>query len=121
MALRDLKAVIYTDDKGTDWATAIDAAVFAQTGTSTAVKVGGADYTGTPALRPLPKSIVPRHVVVSASGNKRKVVCLTAGSELFTGTETAINLQVLGASAVAYTRYRAVSEKDKERYRDPTG
>jgi hypothetical protein len=110
MANRDLKSVIYTDDLGNDYATKMDAAVFAQVGASTDPKVGGADYTGTPRLPPLPRNMKPRYVLCSAAGNKRRVICLTKTADLFTGVETGINLQVLGAAAVAYTAYGAVGE-----------
>lgn len=105
MAIRDLKSVVYTDDLGNDYATKIDAAVFAQVGASTNPKVGGVDYTGTPELPPLPRNLKARRALVSAAGNKRRVVCLTADADLFTGVENSINLQVLGAGAVAYARY----------------
>jgi len=111
MAIRDLKSVIYTDDFGNNFATKIDAAVFAQNGGDSAPKVGGADYAAAPKLPPLPSNLKPRHVVVSASGNKRRVVCLTPTASLFTGDETTISLQVLGASAVTYTAFEAVAEK----------
>jgi len=112
MAARDLKAVVYTDDYGRDYATKIDAAVFAQAGASTNPKVGGADYDGTPRLPPLPAQIKPRHVVCSAAGRpKRRVVCLTADADLFTGAETSINLPDLGGAAVAFTAYLPVVEK----------
>lgn len=111
MAMRDLKSVIYTDDKGADWATKIDASVFAQTGTSTAVKVGGSDYTGSPELPPMPKWLKPRTVVVSnATHGKRRVVCLEPTSELYLGTETAINLKVLDAAAQTFNRYGTTGE-----------
>lgn len=112
MAKRDLKSVIYTDDLGNNWATKIDAAVFAQAGASTDPKVGGADYTGVPALPALPAGFVPRTALVSeATHGKRRVVCLTPDADLYQGVETAINLQVLGAAAVAFTRYGVTGEK----------
>lgn len=120
MAIRDLKAVIYTADDGTQYQTAIDSTVFAQNTTGTRF-VGGADYAGTPLLPPLPRQIVPRHVAVSAAGDKRKVVILSTDGLLWTGDETAINLPVLGAAAVSYTVTKKVSEHDKRRFRDPAG
>lgn len=111
MAVRDLKSVIYTDDFGRDYSTKMDAGVFGQAGASTNPKVGGADYAATPKLPPLPSNLKPRHVVVSAAGNKRRVVCLTSDADLFTGVETTINLPVLGAAAVTYTAFEAVAER----------
>jgi hypothetical protein len=109
MAIRDLKSVVYTDDGGRQYSTKIDASVFAQTGGS-GPKVGGADYTGSPELAPLPRNFRPRTVTVSAAGNKRRVVCLTAASTLYVGTDTNIDLPVLGAAAVTYTRVRRTAE-----------
>lgn len=120
MAKRDLKSVIYEDDLGRQYATKIDAAVFAQTGASTAVKVGGADYTGSPELPPLPRGFRPRTVLVSeATHGKRRVVCLTPDSELYLGTESQINLAVLGAASATFNRYGAVGEKRGIRH-DPS-
>lgn len=111
MAARNLKAVVYTDDYGNNFATKIDAAIFAQTGTSTAVKVGGSDYDGTPRLAPMPAQLRPRHVIVSAAGRpKRRVVCLSPDSELFDGTESTIDLPDLGGAAVTFTAYLARDE-----------
>lgn len=112
MGARNLKAVVYTDDYGNQFATKIDAAIFAQTGASTAVKVGGSDYTGVPALAPLPAQLRQRHVLVSAAGRpKRRVVCLSPDSELFDGTETTIDLPDLGGAAVTFTRYKPKAEE----------
>jgi len=111
MANRDLKSVIYTADDGRDYATKIDAAVFSQLGADTNPKVGGADYTGSPELPPMPRNLKPRTAKVSNAGNKRRVVCLTPDSSLFLGDETTINLQVLGASAVSYARYGFTQER----------
>lgn len=119
MAVRDLKAVVYTDDDGNDWATAIDASVFAQ---GAGALVGGADYTGTPLLDPLPKGLIPRSVSVSAGTNKRKVVCLTTSATLFTGAATTVDLSQIGsAAAVTYTVYKKNRERDHRRFRDPNG
>ena len=120
MAIRDLKAVIYTDDFGRDYATRMDAALFAQTGAGDAIKVGGADYAASPKLPPLPTNMTPRHVVVSASGNKRRVVCLTPDAPLFVGSETTVTLEVLGASPVTYTAFEAVAER-YHTHLDPSG
>jgi len=120
MAIRDLKAVIYTDDFGRDYACRMDAALFAQVGASTNRKVGGSDYAGTPKLPPMPTNMTPRHVVVSNAGNKRRVVCLEPTAELFDGTETTINLPVLGASAVTYTVFESVAERYHS-HLDPSG
>lgn len=112
MAKRDLKSVIYTDDEGNNWATKLDASIFSQAGASTDPKVGGADYTGVPALPALPPNFRPRVAIVSeATHGRRQVVCLSPDSELYTGVETAINLQVLGAAAVAFTRIGKRSER----------
>ena len=112
MAARNLQAVVYTDDYGRDYATKIDAAVFAQAGASTNPKVGGSDYDGTPRLPPMPAQLRPRHVIVSAAGRpKRRVVCLSPDSDLFTGVEGSINLPDLGGAAVAFTAYKAVAEE----------
>ena len=112
MAKRDLKSVIYTDDLGNQWATKIDASIFAQTGASTAVKVGGADYTGSPRLPALPRGFRPRVALVSeATHGKRRVVCLTPDSELYQGVENSINLQVLGAASATFTAYGTTGEK----------
>lgn len=120
MAIRDLKAVIYHTDKNEDFATAIDSTVFAQNTSGTRF-VGGADYAASPELPPLPRTIVPRHVMVSAAGDKRKVVVLSTDGLLWTGAETTVALPVLGGAAVTYTVYKRVSEHDKRRYRDPNG
>jgi len=119
MAIRDLKSVIYTDDAGNAFATKIDASVFAQLGTGGPPKVGGGDYAAAPRLPALPRNLRPRTALVSAAGNKRRVVCLTNTADLFTGTETTINLQVLGAGAVTYTAYGSVGEKYAIRH-DPS-
>ncbi len=124
MTIRNLQAVIYTADDGTNYATAMDSTVFAQAGgvNDPDPRVGGADYAASPHLPPLPRQIVPRHVVVSNSGNKRRVVCLEASAGLFiAGGDTTIALPVLGASAVTYTKYKSVSEHDKRHDRDPSG
>ena len=119
MAVRDLKAVIYTDDEGNDWATAISADVFAQ---SAGALVGGADYAGTPKLDPLPKGLIPRSVSVSNGGNKRRVVCLTNTGTLYTGAANTVDLAQIGsATAVTYTVYKINREKDHRRFRDPSG
>lgn len=111
MAARDLKAVIYTDDYGNTFATKTDAAIFAQAGASTDPKIGGADYTGVPELAPMPAQLRPRHVLVSAAGRpKRRVVCLSPDSELYTGVETTIDLKDLGGAAVTFTRYKKHAE-----------
>lgn len=122
MAIRDLKAVVYTDDKAVDWLTAIDASVFAQTVGDPAVpKVGGADYTATPRLSRRDRAIVPRHVRVANGTDIRTVVCLTADAPLFTGGTTTIDLPVLGTTPATYTVFQAVSEHDKRRGRNPAG
>jgi hypothetical protein len=115
MAKRDLTTVVYTDNEGNEYAMKMDAATFAQVGASTAVKVGGTDYDGSPPLPPLPVNLIPRHVIVSNAGDKRRVICLSPDSELFDGTETSINLQQLGSAALAYTRDRANHERWKRR------
>lgn len=119
MAVRDLKSVIYTDDAGNDYATKIDAAVFAQVDGSANPLVGGADYTGTPRLPPVPRNLVRRTVSVSAAGNKRRVVCLTKTAPLFTEAESEIDLQVLGGAAVTYTAYGSNPERYSIRH-DPS-
>jgi len=120
MALRDLKSVIYTDDFGRDYACRVDASVFAQNGADSAPKIGGADYAASPKLPPMPDNLIPRHVVVSAAGNKRKVTCLTPTASLFVGGETTIALPVLGASPVTYTAFESVAERYKT-HLDPSG
>lgn len=119
MAKRNLTTVVYTDDEGNDYAMKIDAAVFAQVGVSTNVKVGGSDYDGSPPLPPMPTNLIPRSVIVSNAGDKRRVICLESGSELFSGAETTIDLQQLGSAALTYTRVRANHERWKRRG-DPT-
>lgn len=114
MANRDLKAVVYTDDAGGEFVTKMDATIFAQG------VVGGADYTGSPALNPMPKGLIPRAARVSLAGNKRNVICLTPAATLFTGAATAVNLQVLGAAAAEYTRFGRRAER-APRAADPTG
>lgn len=122
MAIRDLKAVIYTDDEEVDWLTAIDASVFAQTVGDPAVpKVGGADYAATPELPNRDRRIVPRHVRVANGTDIRTVVCLTADAPLFTSATTTIDLPVLGAAPVTYTVFKKVREVDKRRGRNPAG
>jgi hypothetical protein len=121
MALRDLQAVVYTDDEGHQWATAIDAAVFAQRNEDDVPIVGGADYTGSPALEPLPRGLLPRAVYVQRGGNRRKVVCLTADADLYTAAATSVSLQVLGTAAESYTRLRAKREADHRKFRNPAG
>lgn len=119
MAIRDLKAVVYTDDSGKNWATAISADVFAQ---ASGALVGGADYTGDPALDPLPRGLIPRSVTVSNAGNKRRVVCLTSSGTLYTGAATTVDLYQIGAAAaVTYTRYKSNRERDHRPFRDPSG
>ena len=120
MAIRDLKSVIYTDDYGRDYACRMDASVFAQVGGDAANKVGGADYAASPKLPPMPDNLIPRHVVVTNSGNKRKVTCLTPTASLFIGGETTINLPVLGTTAATYTVMEAVAERYKT-HLDPSG
>lgn len=123
MAIRDLKAVVYTDDDGNQWATAIDADVFAQNdGGSPSVRlVGGSDYTGSPLLEPIPHGLIPRSVSVSAGSNKRKVVCLDPTAALLAGSASAVSLSVLGGSSVSYTVYKKNRERDHRRFRDPNG
>lgn len=122
MTIRDLKAVIYTDDEDVDWLTAIDASVFAQTVGDPAVpKVGGADYAATPELPARDQRIVPRHVRVANGTDIRTVVCLTPDAPLFTGGSTTIDLPVLGAAAATYTVFKKVREVDKRRGRNPAG
>lgn len=112
MAVRDLKSVIYSSDDGRNYATKIDASVFAQEDTPGTPDVGGADYTGSPALPPLPQGYKPRVAKVSsATHGKRKVVCLSTSSPLFVGTVTSIDLPVLGAAAVTFTRYGKTNER----------
>ena len=120
MAVRDLKSVIYTDDFGRDYACRMDAALFAQVGASTARKVGGSDYTGSPKLPPMPTNLIPRHVIVSNAGNKRKAICLTPTAELFTGVESTVTLQVVGTTPATYTAFEAVAERYKT-HLDPSG
>lgn len=111
MAKRDLKSVIYTSDDARNFATKIDAALFAQVGVSTNPKVGGADYTGTPALTALPAKWRPRAAVVSeATHGKRYVVCLDKDADLYTGVETTVTLAVLGAAPATFTRIGIRSE-----------
>jgi hypothetical protein len=111
MATRDLKSVVYSSDDGRDYATKMDASVFGQETTPGTPDVGGADYDGTPELPPLPRSYKPRYVKVSsATHGKRRVICLDTSSDLWTGTVTTINLPVLGAAAVAFTRYGRTNE-----------
>ncbi len=116
----DIKSVVYTTDSGKQYNVGIDAAVFAQVGASTARKVGGADYTGTPALDPMPRNLRPRTVTVSNGSKKRRVLCLTPTAELFTGTETAINLTDGAGATGTYVRYRATGER-YQFARDPQG
>jgi hypothetical protein len=116
----DIKSVIYTDDAGRQYNIGLSAAVFAQAGAGGAPKVGGADYTGTPALAPMPKNLRPRVARVSAAGKKRRVICLTPTAGLYTGTDTTIDLTDGGGVTATYSRY----EKTAENYRfarDPTG
>lgn len=109
MANRDLKSVVYTSDDGRDYAMKMDAATFAQGGGTP--YVGGADYDGSPQLPRYPANYRARYVTVSVAGNKRRVVCLTTTAPLWTGTQTTIDLQVLGAAAVTYTRYASTGER----------
>jgi hypothetical protein len=120
MAVRDLKSVIYTDDFSRDYACRMDASVFGQNGGDAAPKVGGADYAASPKLPPMPTNLIPRHVVVSSGGNKRKVICLTPTASLFIGGETTINLPVLGTTAATYTVFESVAERYKT-HLDPSG
>lgn len=111
MAARDLKAVVYTDDEGNDYQTWISADVFAQNGVSTNPKVGGADYTGSPKLGPLPAGLKVRGVYVLNGARRKFVVCLEKTSELYSGIETSIDLLELGsAAAIAWTRHRPKGE-----------
>jgi hypothetical protein len=122
MAIRDLKAVIYHDDTGTQWLTAMDSTVFAQHGGDPDVRfVGGEDYAATPELPRRDRAIIPRHVRVAAGTDVRTVVCLDATAPLFVGTQTTIDLPVLGAAPVTYTVFKKVREVDKRRGRNPAG
>lgn len=116
MAIRDLQAVIYTDDEGNQYVTAQDAAIFAQGLT------GGADYTGSPELPPLPGRLRPRGVYVGNGTNRRFVVALTSDATLFaSGGATSINLRQIGAAdPVSYTRLSTKSEKRPNK-RNPAG
>jgi len=113
MAIRDLKSVVYTDDLGRDYATKVDASVFAQMNGAdpAAPKIGGSDYDGSPELPEFPRNWKKRVALVSIAGSKRRVVCLSPDSTLYTGTDTSINLPVLGAAATAFARYGSNPEK----------
>lgn len=116
MAIRDLQAVIYTDDEGNQYVTAQDAAIFVQGVT------GGADYTGSPELPPMPATLRPRGVYVGNGTNRRFVVALTTDATLFAaGGVSSINLRQIGAAdPVAYTKLSTKSEK-RPRKRNPAG
>lgn len=122
MTARNLQAVVYTADDGTNFQTWMDATVFAQTGTSTNVKVGGSDYDGSPVLMNLRASgLRPRGVYVLNASRRKFVVCLQKGSELYDGTETTVDLLELGsAAAVTFTRYNYRPEGTR-RVANPAG
>lgn len=112
MAARDVQAVVYTTDDGVDYVTGISADVFAQQGVSLNPKVGGADYTGTPALPGMPSNLRPRGVYVTNAARVKFVVCLEKTSELYDGTETSINLLELGSAApLTWTRHKTRGER----------
>jgi hypothetical protein len=119
MAKRDLTSRVYTDNEGNDYSMKMDAGVATEVGADLSLKVGGSDYDGTPPLPPMPTNLIPRHVIVSNAGDKRRVICLETSAQLFTGVETTITLQQLGSAALVYTRVRANHEKWKRRG-DPT-
>lgn len=110
MALRDLKAVVYTDKYGRTYRTRIDAAIFAQVDGSGNPIVGGRDLVAADNIPPMPAQLRPRHVTVSNGTNKRSVVCLSDDAPLYMGAVSTINLQVLGGAAVAYNRIDAKAE-----------
>lgn len=112
MVARDLQAVIYTDDSTNQYIVGMDATVFAQTGAGAAIKVGGADYTGTPPLTGLPANLRPRGVYVTNGSRTKFVVCLEKTAPLYEGTETSIDLLELGsAAALTWTRHAPRGEK----------
>lgn len=115
MAARDVQAVVYTDDNGTDYVTGQSADVFAQG------KTGGADYTGTPQLEGLPRTLRPRGVYVTNGTRTKFVVCLESTADLYTGAETTIDLLELGsATALTWTRHKPRGER-QQRVRKSSG
>lgn len=116
MATRDMQNVVYTDDQGNEYKTKVAADVFSQVGASTEPKIGGRDLTGADGNLPvLPRQLKPRTVTVSAAGQApRRVVCLSADADLFTGVETTITLPVFNdADGAAFTRYAASGERKR--------
>jgi hypothetical protein len=111
VAVRNLKSVIYTDDHGNQFATKIDAALFAQVNGGGAPLIGGEDYAGSPALPAKPRQLRPRTAKVSNAGNKRRIVCLTNDADLYTGVASTINVQVLGGGPDSFTRYGSSAER----------
>lgn len=110
-----IQAVIYTSDTGKQYVTGMDSEVFAQVGASTNPKVGGADYTGTPALDSLPRGR-PRKVYLQSPGKRpRYLVCLSPDSDLFTGVETTITLEDSDGSSATWTRKGLLNEKIRRR------
>jgi hypothetical protein len=121
MAARDVQAVVYTTDENDDYVIGLSADVFAQDGVSTNPKVGGADYTGSPALPSIPNGVRPRGVYVTNGTRTKFVVCLENTSELYTGVETAIDLLELGsATPLTWTRHKPRPER-LERSRKASG
>jgi hypothetical protein len=115
MVARDVQAVVYTDDNGHDWVTGQSADVFSQG------KTGGADYTGSPQLEGLPRTLRPRGVYVTNGTRTKFVVCLTAAADLYTGAETTIDLLELGsATAATWTRHKPRGER-QQRVRKSSG
>jgi len=115
VAARDVQAVVYTDDNDKDYITGQSADVFAQG------KTGGADYTGTPALEGLPRTLRPRGVYVVNGTRTKFVVCLEPTADLYTGVETTIDLLELGsATPLTWTRHKPRGER-QQRARKSTG
>jgi len=104
------EAWTYTRDDGTTTLRrGAQSAIVSQVGVSTNPKVGGSSAAGT--VPQHPNGLKPRVCLVqSAGGIRRRVVCYTVASELYTGVETTINLDVDGAST-AFTRYATEGER----------
>src|SRR5689334_2330824 len=86
--------VIYTDDQDNQYALSVQSDLWSKVDGSSNHIIGGAVYTGSPALPSMPKGLKPRGVTVkgSTSGQHRRVICLTRTAPLYQGDVSTVDI-----------------------------
>lgn len=108
MASRDYTNWVYEDDDGNEYQTRAPTDIITQVNGSSAVLVGGRDYTAADVgLPPMPsrKSLTPRYRYYSASGQgRKKVICYTAACDVFGATPPNLTIPVFNdADGASFT------------------